>query len=503
MRNADKNTSEEFFLSSDVLMERAALAVCDELLKACPGIKNILIVSGPGNNGGDGIAAARILRERGYFADVCIVGDMSRLSELTDRQLKSIEQYDANGKLYEKAVPDKNYDAVIDALFGISLNRNIEGDFLKAVTAVNEMKKNGTFVLSIDIPSGINGLTGAVMGEAVNADLTLSCGFEKSGTVLFPGAAHAGVVKCADIGISEQALLLDNEGPFMCTLDPGEIKMPPRISDSNKGSYGKILIVAGSREISGAAVLSAKAAMKSGAGMVKVFTHETNRTIVGSVLPEALIRTYSDDDPSLLEKFMSDVKWSGALVIGPGLSTGTEGEKIVEYAVKNMHVMPYTTIYDADALNILSKRPDLMEILLSTEQAEREGKRIIFTPHIVEMSRLSGLSVSEIKADPINTALDFAYKYNVILVLKDARTVIATPSYLDNDVVYINTNGNNGMATAGSGDVLSGIIASFSIYDDFTELAVAIHGRAGDIARDKIGPHAMTAMDIIDCIGQS
>ncbi len=486
MKNADLKTSEEFHISSDVLMERAAIELRNALENAVEKLTAVLIVCGPGNNGGDGFALGRLLSERNISVDCVMVGSREKCSELEDRQIRALEAL-GQSILYE--IPDRAYDAVVDALFGVSLNRDLEGIFREAVERIILLKERGAFVLSVDIASGINADTGAVMGVAVNADLTLACGYKKIGSLVFPGAQYSGRVVAANIGIPRRAV---ESSDSLTAFEPYEIHLLARYADSNKGSYGKILFVCGSKEICGAAILSAKAALKCGAGMVRIFTHELNRNAIITALPEALITTYSTDiaEDELTGRLEDALRWSSAVVAGCGLGTGSLAQSIMQRLVNSVNV-PKTVVLDADALNMIAAND---ELLYSGIFDKKGGRRIIFTPHVGEMSRLTGKSIEEIKADSINTAKVYARHHNVTLCLKDARTVTAMAGGRS---AVLNLNGNNGMATAGSGDVLSGIIGALGD----AALGVAVHGAAGDIARRSHGLHAMTASDIIEAIG--
>ncbi len=487
IKRGDRITSEEYHISSDVLMERAAMACRDELKAAVPHLQRVLVVCGTGNNGGDGLALSRLLFSEKTETDTVMIGDPEKASELNKKQTAALT---ALKPVILKSIPDKRYDAVVDALFGVSLNRNIEGIYAKTVEKMNALGKAGAFILSIDIASGINADTGAVMGIAVKADLTVSCGYKKIGSLVFPGASFSGRVTAADIGIPRAAI--DNSDS-LTAFEPYEIKLLARKEDSNKGSYGKVLFITGSKEICGAAILSAKAALKCGAGMVRVFTHEVNRIPLINALPEALITTYSSDtaEDELKARIEEALKWSTALVIGCGLGTGNLSHSILKSVIQSESV-PMTAVFDADALNMIAKDDDLLyEGIFGT----KSGRRIIFTPHLKEMSRLTDRTTEEIKADLINSAKMYARRHNVVLCLKDSRTVTALSGGRS---AVLNLNGNNGMATAGSGDVLSGIIGALGD----APLGVAVHGAAGDIAKRSHGLHAMTAGDIIDAIGQ-
>ena len=479
---ADSYTSEKMFVSSEVLMERAALAVYDVLLEKKLPLKKICIACGPGNNGGDGLALARILAENGIIADIVLPGGTEKMSD-TERL-----QYSALTALCQDisitaSVPEKEYSLLIDALFGISLNRNPEGSFLDAIRAFNLLHDRGAVTVSLDIPSGVNASSGQVCGAAVLADFTVSFAFKCLGNVLFPGASFNNEVIRKDIGITEKSL---EKTPFIKALSDEDIVLPERIRYSNKGTFGKVLLIAGSKKMSGAAVLSASAAFRSGCGMVRVYTALENREILQETVPEAIVNVYDDDDP--LRDITECFDWCDVVAIGPGLSFSDPAKKLVRYVFENS---PVPIVADADALNIASDDPGMLI---------NESRDIIITPHVGEMSRLTGLSVIDITGHLLGTAVDFAESYNVICVLKDARTVIADPS----KKACINLNGNSGMATAGSGDVLTGIIASLLAQGlapfEAASLGCAIHGKAGDAASKRLGEHAVMARDIIEGI---
>ena len=484
MREADRRTIDDIGIPQCVLMERAALAAYgvleeDTELKG----KSILIICGPGNNGGDGAALARILSERDIFPEVVVLGDSDKRSEGLKDQLKLLKKIYPQTEIRE-TLPDAVYDIIVDAVFGISLNRGIAGIYADAVAFINKARSLGSYVLALDIATGIDAGTGQIQEDrTVSAHRTVAFGAFKAGHLLFPGAMYSGKVTLKDIGIP--AAVMEEKARIHFFHD-SEIALPPRQPYTNKGSYGKILIVAGSRGMAGAAILCAEAAMRSGSGMVRIYTDESNRQIVQTALPEALVTTY--DEHMEEEPLRAAIDWCDAIAIGPGLSRSESAGEILRFILSNADV---PLVLDADALNILSRDVDMLA-------DTRED--IIVTPHLGEMARLTGIAVEEISGHLVSVATDFSKSYGVITVLKDARTVIASPK---GDVI-INTNGNNGMATAGSGDVLTGMIASVRgrNTDSFMSAALgcALHGRAGDEACAALGADHMLAGDIIKYI---
>ncbi len=495
MSRADRKTSEEMHVPSAVLMERAALKVAEEAVKILGekldhGFRKsdlkTLVVCGPGNNGGDGFAAGRILMEQGFSVDFVMVGGEKKASPLEAEQILSVKAFEPGIEIQE-SVPGEKYVVIIDAIFGISLSRDVGGVFADAVEKINELRENGAYVISVDIPSGIEADTGKVMGAAVKADMTVACAFPKIGEILLPGALYAGKLITADIGITERSL---DHTPLIASYTDDEIVLPDRKSDSNKGTYGKVLLIAGSSEIAGAAVLSARAALKTGCGMVRVFTHENNRTVVQSTVPEALVSVWrTGEQDETLKSLREAIKWSTVIAVGPGLGTDEDARFILKEALSECGDRPM--VLDADALNIISEDHALLR---------RAGNSKVITPHVGEMSRLMGCTISEVKSDLIGNAQKFASEYELTCVLKDSRTVTVNK---DGSTV-INRNGNNGLATAGSGDVLTGIIISLIAQgvppEKAGSLGAALHGKAGDIGAEQFGKHGLLAGDIINAI---
>ena len=501
MKARDTWTIEQLGVPSAVLMERAALAAADEVCrllheKDSQGRPRVLIAAGTGNNGGDGFACARILSLRGIDARLLPVGNPKRRTAETRRQAEICERlhirtYD-NDKLPELA----QFDLLVDAIFGIGLCRDITGPCAELIEAMNA---SGKPIVAIDIPSGITAGTGAVCGCAVRAVSTVTMQAEKPGQLLYPGAVYTGKLITADIGV---ALTLPencgskyqdeaDSGPKILSFEPADVRrlLPPRDPSGNKGSFGKVFLAAGSPGMAGAAFLSASAVLRLGAGMVRILTPEENRPVLQQLLPEAVLAVYRDRDEAM-QKIEEGLAWCSAAAVGPGLGTGETARRIVERFLADRRELPL--VIDADGLNLLAAKGADCAGLLSA----RAGG-VFVTPHIVEMSRLTGLSPVEIKADLIGAARAFADASGAVCILKDARSVVAEPG----GPIYINTSGNDGMATAGSGDVLTGILASLLAQgaEKTTAggLAAYIHGLAGDAAAKSCGKAYMKASDII------
>ena len=486
MKLCDSFTIDKKGIPSRTLMERAAEAVVSEIINADFNISHVIFLCGSGNNGGDGFAAARFLaqraRERGIDSSIetVFVGEDGKEStECAYQRKKALDS-----GIAEVSKPNiEGATLIVDAIFGIGLTRNIEGNIASLIKRVNSSKAK---VVSVDIPSGINADTGAVMGIAIEADMTVTIARKKIGLLLFPGAEKCGRLIKVDIGIDTEALGGKNS-IFSSKRIP--FAMPKRSPSSNKGDFGKILIVGGAENMAGAAYLSSLAAYRSGAGLVRIFTTEKNRIILQTLIPEAVLITYSSDDdiPKLLTQYVND---SDAVVIGPGLSKSCAARLMLETVLENVSC---PLIIDADALNILSESPDLWELV---------GKSTVITPHMGEMSRLTGKSISELKENAVKNALDFAKEKGVICCMKDASTVIS-----DGDRVYINKSGCSALSKGGSGDVLTGIIAALSaVKNDIFEascIGTYIHGRAGTIAAEKLGEYSLLARDIAESIDKA
>ncbi|MEG1802190.1 MAG: NAD(P)H-hydrate dehydratase [Lachnospiraceae bacterium] len=477
MKACDDNTVELFHIHPLVLMERAALSVEQVLEKENIDCSEVLIVAGTGNNGGDGFALARLLYQKGYRITVVCIGSQDRFSTQAKCQYLSLTSY---GIQVYKEIPKKNYSLIIDGMFGTGLSRPIEGTALDCIEIMNQCKG---YKVAIDIPSGINGDDGSVMGTAFKSDLTISFAYTKIGTILYPGVEYAGKIIVTDIGITRESFL--SKKPNFFAYERSDLKLlPQRPVNGNKGTFGKVLVIAGSEEIPGAALMCAHAAFVSGCGMVKVLTSRSNRSFLASSLPEALISCY-DDSEFQEESLKEALQWPDVIVIGPGIGTGALSKKIVKVVMENAKI---PLVIDADALNVVSKKMELLN---------NEHQNWIITPHLGEMSRLCQKNIQYIQNHIIQVAEEFAKEYNVICILKDFRTIISVPS----GETYINRTGNDGMATAGSGDVLSGLIggliASGCEPKTAAPLSVFCHGLAGDLAKNDNGNRGMLASDMI------
>lgn len=492
MREYDNNTIEELGIPAIVLMERAALSVRDVIMEKYPAPQKVFIIAGVGNNGADGLALARLLSEKGYEVDYCIHGDFGKQSELNKKQLSILRYYSARG-ISQGAVceeflnkilsTDKGYYGVIvDALFGIGLTRSFEKRTERLFRILSGFRAGK---IAMDIPSGVCADTGKLLGCPLLCNITVTFGFAKRGLYMYPGAEYAGEIRVADIGIGEKAMKERVPSTYVCDEEDREFWKPIRNKAGNKGDFGKVLVIAGFDYMAGAAVLCAKAALATGAGMVKVICPLENRGIVQTSVPEVLYGTCEDLEDSL--------KWADVVAIGPGLGKGVQAQAVFRQVLEQSQL---PMIIDADALNLISEKPDLKEAVKTYPGVK------VMTPHMGELARLTGESVAYLKENIFEVAKRMAEEYHSVMVCKDARTVIVEEDWID----FLNATGNSGMATAGSGDVLTGMLAGIyaqqknNVYNAVQ--AVFYHGLAGDYAAGEYSEHGVTATKIIEKIGE-
>lgn len=489
MKSADYYTSDNLGLPSAVLMERAALIAADEICRrfGTGAAARVCIVCGTGNNGGDGFALGRILSERGFFVHFFMAGEKEKASKANELQRKILSNL---GLEVSTGQPMGEYDIIVDAIFGTGLHRNIEGPYLELIKRLNEM--NG-FKVALDIPSGVCSDSGRELGCAFWADLTVTFGFHKWGQLLYPGKSFCGEIVCGNMGITEKSF--GERFPMCRMMEKKDMALlPKRIPDSHKGTYKKAGIIAGSEKMGGAAVLCTAAAIKTGVGYVKVMSHFSNRDLVLSRVPEALVSIYGEYTAHPTEM----IRDCSAVAIGPGIGVSEEMKQLLESVFDKYHS---TLILDADAINLMAKYPSLKEQLKDYASKIKGGSsRVILTPHKREFSRFCGVSTGDSFDAEHKKALETAKEYDVVIVLKDAVTRIYTPE----GTVYVNTTGNPGMSTAGSGDVLTGIICGLAAQMEDASMAavlsVYIHGLCGDLAAREGNPYSMTAMDIAEAL---
>jgi NAD(P)H-hydrate epimerase len=500
MREADRRTIDERGVPSAVLMENAGREVVAAMDVAYPGLAamRIAVICGCGNNGGDGFVVSRILHERGLQVSTYLMGASADVQGDARLMMRSLE--DSGGKVEEIAdtaawewhdTDVLGADLIVDALFGTGLARPLTGLAERIVADVNA---SGRPVVAVDLPSGLSGDSAEIIGPAIRASLTVAFAAPKLPLVLPPAQALAGELVVADIGIPRDVIAGVN-GPNFEVLDASTLRglIPPRRRDSHKGTYGRVLIVAGSRGKTGAAYLSAMAALRSGAGLVTVATPASCLPTVAALgaefmtepLPETPEGTVAAEAVERVLGLAADV-----IAIGPGLGQSPPTVTFVQAVVARSTA---TLVIDADGLNAFTGKASLL--------ASRKGADVVVTPHPGEMARLTGLSIQDVQQRRIEVARDFAASHRVHVVLKGDRTVIATPA----GGIFINPTGNPGMATGGTGDVLTGVIAGWigQLHDAgrATSLAVYLHGLAGDLAAAAEGETALIAGDLLTRLG--
>lgn len=485
MKQYDQYTISKIGIPALVLMERAAKETVMALLEQRKVTnKKVLVLSGTGNNGGDGLAVGRMLAALGARVTFLLIGNREKVSAETDVQIRILEN---SGFSIQSKLESKEYDIVIDALFGIGLSRDLEGIYGDWVEEVNCMHQNGVYVCSVDIPSGICADTGKVMGHAIQADLTVAFAFAKKGELLYPGKNYSGKLEVRDIGIPIQAMKEHKPAAFFYEEKDLPELVPERAPDGNKGTFGKVLLIAGTRDMCGACILAGSSILRTGAGMVKIIAPECNREIIQRTLPEAMLYSYLGMPEEAEVKKALD--WADTVVIGPGLGTGAEARFLLKSTLTCGQI---PMVLDADALNMIGSSPELAGLL------KKAGRQAVLTPHPGELLRMLGADKELYPLERMELIEEGLQKFGCVLAAKDAVTIVAEP---DGDKLFINTSGNDGMASAGSGDVLSGIIgALLAQHMPCFEAACAgvfLHGKAGEAAAARYGRHSMTAGDLV------
>ena len=499
MRDLDRKAIEKYKIPGILLMENAGLGVVDEIHKLIPHKQHlrVVLICGIGNNGGDGFVVARHLSNKGTEVKVYILGSATKITGDARVNYEILQAIGLNPHIVEgqedidKLMADLNQaDLLVDALLGTGIDRPVEG-LLKMTIEVMNNFKGKTKIMSIDIPSGVNGDDGRIMGCCVNADVTITFQLPKMGNINMPGGGHCGDLVVKDIGIPTEVVKTSPYAGKLITEELVKGRLPNRKIEAHKGSYGTALIIAGAYEsrdsisfvsYGGAAILATKAALRCGVGLLKVAIPEKLIPVMNTQVMEAIALPQM---PEIIEK---ELPRSHVIAIGSGCGKSEDFQKLLEEVLKKT---TKPLVLDADALNILSEKKELFSAIRTST---------VITPHPGEMARLTGLTPEVINENRITISKSFAKEHNVIVVLKGARTVIASPE----GEVYVNTTGNPGMATAGSGDVLTGMIASF-IAQGISPLMAAVigvylHGKSGDHMANKLGEYSLMASDIINGI---
>ena len=498
IQNLDRRTIREFGIPGIVLMENAGRGTVDAVYKyfSEDSLQRIVIFAGSGNNGGDGFVIGRHLINRGVETEVFLLtkkeklkGDARTNMELYQK-LRPIYELQSKKDLTKFKTKIIHADLIVDAILGTGLNSEVKGFYREVIDYINTL---AIPVAAVDIPSGINADTGKILGTAVQADLTATFGLPKIGLLIYPGADAAGNLDVVDISIPEYLVQEENihtellEEEEMCSL------LQPRGADTHKGHYGHLLVVAGSVGKTGAAAMTAEAGLRVGAGLVTLGIPESLNPIMEMKLTEVMTEplpetSFQSFSKKALPKIENLLEGKNALALGPGISTHPETVEVVHWIVRNCQV---PLIIDADGINALAEKPNLLK---------KSKAPLLLTPHPGEMARLVKTSTKELQGDRVGAAKNFAQKNGVYLALKGARTIIAEP----NGNVYINPTGNPGMASGGSGDVLTGMIAGLAAQgytlSEAVRLGVFLHGYSADLAGEEIGEISLTAVDILNSI---
>jgi NAD(P)H-hydrate epimerase len=499
MQEMDRRTIESFGVPGRVLMENAGRGAVRCLLRQFSGLnkKQVGIVAGRGNNGGDGFVIARYLAQSGIAVDVYLLARRSRvqgdaaanLGLLDPLLVPVIEIPDATSfSIHQSAMAA--VDVWVDAILGTGLKSDVKGYFRAVIDHINGLKKP---VFAVDIPSGLNSDTGQPCGVSIRAAATATFAYAKTGHMIYPGTDYTGRIDIVDIGIPP--FIAADVGPSHFLLTPDLVRpyLTPRAPDAHKGTAGHLLVVAGSPGKTGAAAMTSLSALRAGAGLVTLGVAKSLNAVLEAQMLEAMTEPLPECESGILgesafetlRKLMTGKK---CLAIGPGLGQAAETKKLIHRIIETSDI---PLVIDADGLNNLAGQTQILR---------KAGAEIILTPHPGEMARLLDISVSAVQQDRIKSAREFAARYEVHVVLKGARTVIAHPD----GKVFINPTGNAGMASGGMGDVLTGIIAGFMVQGLSPESAAHagayLHGAAADSLAETIGPFGYLAGDVMNAI---
>ncbi len=495
MKKIDSWAIKEFGIPSSVLMENAGRG-CADVLEYYFDLTElrVLIVCGKGNNGGDGFVAARHLQNRGAEVKIALLGRAQELkgdARLNYRMAKKggsdiieVTRMPKLNRLYETFHPE----VTVDAIFGTGFTGMPKGIYYQAIELIN---RSDTFVLSVDIPSGVNGDNGQFSQSCVIADVTTTMCLPKRGNYLYPGRAFSGDLYTIDIGIPYTSI--DQGFPRIAEYDDIAHLLPYRPPDGNKGTFGQVLIIAGARGFSGAAAMAAHATLRTGAGLVRLAAPRGIMNVLESKLLEVVkvpLEQTSEETISrtAVPTLIPLLEISQNVVIGPGLTTNEDTAQFTRALLPRIRT---PLVIDADAINVIAQDSSILKKIKAP---------LVMTPHPGELSRLTKLSPKEINEQRIDLALDCARKFNCVMVLKGAPTVIAAPA----GEVFINPTGNSGLASAGTGDVLVGMISGL-LAQGMSPLHAAVtgvflHGLCADLAIEDTNEYSLTAGDLLNYI---
>lgn len=502
MRKCDQETIKSTY-PEILLMESAAVGTArlvEEIINNEIYFKEkkelkITVLVGKGNNGGDGLAAARILKNWGYQLKIILSSTKTELQGINKKnfelasfnKIKSDQFEDLKEKKFIEMINDS--DLIIDALLGTGISGQLRGNIKKIINLINQNIDKQPLTIAVDIPSGIMGKTGRRAGAAIKADHTATMAAYKRGLLLYPGRDYAGKIEVINIGIQKETIEKNGDSLKYFTYQEAKKIIPQRKNNGHKGDFGKLAVLAGSQGMTGAPILSTKAALKSGSGLVYLLIAEEIEALTTAQLNEVVGLALPSKNGVIAENSIENIlqfsEKIDVLAVGPGLGSTSSVQKIIREILENLNI---PLIMDADAINAVT---DLD--LLKNYSGE-----LILTPHPGEMARLTALTIKEINNNRIEIAREFAQKNNLTLILKGAATITAAAD----GRAYINSSGCNGMATAGSGDVLTGIVSSLRAQKlqafEAAALAAYIHGRAGEYAAEIESDFSLIAGNIID-----
>ncbi|HVG07295.1 MAG TPA: NAD(P)H-hydrate dehydratase [Thermoanaerobaculia bacterium] len=487
MREVDRSAIEELGIPSMVLMENAAIGVVDAIGEIYEDAESAAIFCGPGNNGGDGLAIARHLAVRGYEVQVFLVagrrgmrGDAEVQLGICRRQGLAIQEVADEDGVVEALEEAREADLIVDALFGTGLSKPLEGLLADLVQGLNDLPVPR---VSVDLPSGLNGSQSEPLGPHIEADLTVTFAAPKIAHVFPPASESVGELVVTDLGIPPELVEeAEEEGGALHLLVGEELAglLPERAPGTHKGTYGHVLLVAGSPGKAGAAILAARAAVRSGAGLVTAAVPESILDVVDLGSIESMTLALRS-----LDHVLDAVEGKSVLAMGPGLGQEEETAGAIRRIALEVSL---PLVLDADGINAFAGR--------AAELAGRSAETVL-TPHPGELGRLLGLSTAEVQGDRLAAARRAAVEAEAVVVLKGHRTLVATPG----GEVHVNTTGNPGMASGGTGDVLTGLISGLLAQGlgalDAARLGVYLHGLAGDLAAARTGEAALVAGDLL------
>ncbi|WP_408955557.1 NAD(P)H-hydrate dehydratase [Natroniella sp. ANB-PHB2] len=501
MKEIDRKTIEEVGIPGTVLMERAGMKVAAEATNLLGQVvkSEVIILAGCGNNGGDGFVVSRLLAGEGIKVKTILLGQRDKVGgdakvnlDILDSLNLSVIEIKAEEELTSLKEDLEQADLIVDSLLGTGITGELRGLYPDLIQLINQLI---TPVLAVDIPSGVEAGTAKVRSVAVKAKRTVTFGLPKIGTILYPGREYVGDLKVVDIGLPKQVIVEQELTTELITAEFVKQNLAVRKQNTHKGNYGRLLVVAGSQGMTGAAMLTAQASLKVGAGLVTVGAPSSLNPILESRLVEAMTYPLAETEQAILalkaeqqiEELLSD---KDLLAIGPGLGQGEQLTTLIHNLLKSVDI---PLVIDADGLNAIQD----LELL-----AKREALTIL-TPHPGELARMLDLTVGQIEEDRIGLARKLARQYQVLLVLKGAQTVVATPT----GQVYVNLTGNAGLATGGSGDFLTGMIAGLAVQGleevTATIIAVYLHGLAADLAKDKLTEYSLVPTDLLDYLPEA